>query len=167
MVGLIVNAQSREEACGVPLVFHLQNNYLKQQARHFGDRAKNVTGKQLHGTIQKRLERLFLQFSIDTLARDYEIRERRAAESQSDQCRLTFESSTYILVGILVDVWPTFAAFAKVWTDAACVPILTVTADLIVPTFTRNVKGGPSPKSGLTGSAGSRNARCSSQYTVP
>jgi hypothetical protein len=35
--------------------------------------------------------------------------------------------------------WPTFAVLAKVGTNAACVPISTVTADLIVPTFTVKV----------------------------
>ena len=101
-----VNAQFREEACGVPLVFHRvppAEQLCETTGQTFRSGSKTVTDEQITGTTPKRLEQLFLQLSIHTLARGYEIRDRRPAKRQSDQFRLTFKWLTYILVGILVD----------------------------------------------------------------
>jgi len=55
-------------------VFHVRNDYVKQQDRHFSGR-KQVASQQPLETIPERLERLFLPLSIHTLAEGYEIRE--------------------------------------------------------------------------------------------
>ena len=68
-------------------MFHVHNDYVRQQAQHFRVR-KRVADEQDRGTIPKRLERLFLQLLIHTGER---LRNSRtsAVKSQPAQFLLT------------------------------------------------------------------------------
>lgn len=61
-------------------MFHVHNDYVTQQARHFRIQ-KRVADKQLPGTIPQRLEWPFLQLFIYALANGYAIRERCSQNS--------------------------------------------------------------------------------------